>query len=65
MNTDFLWSHRTKILGFLQLTVGFLATSGVFADEWVKWFTFASGLLTVWVGFINSQANKGPQDENV
>ena len=62
MNLNLLWAHRTKLLGFLQLTVGFLATSGVFADEWVKWFTFASGLLTVWVGFINSQANKESQN---
>jgi hypothetical protein len=55
---NWLLAHKTKVLGFAQITVGFLATSGVFGDGWVKWFTFFSGLLTVWVGFLNSQKAK-------
>lgn len=66
MNILNLWkSHGTKILGFAQVTVGVLAVAdGVFSDQALKYVLLASGLLTAWRGFFNSQQMKAdPTDE--
>lgn len=50
-----LWSHRTKILGLIQVTLGVLATAdGIFSPFGVKMLLLGSGLTTAWLGFFNS-----------
>jgi hypothetical protein len=52
---NWIWNHRTKTLGFVQITVGSLATAtNVFGPETLKIYVLANGLLTAWVGFFNS-----------
>ncbi len=59
--STWLWRHRTKILGFMQITFAqmmlwdFMPTAAVVA------LTSANGLLTVWVGFLNS-STQGPTE---
>lgn len=51
-----LWSHKTKILGFLQITVGAIASvDGIFEPLTVKILLMSSGVLTAWCGFLNSK----------
>lgn len=54
----FVWEHRTKTLGILQIIVSQIATAGVLSDASVKWFMLSSGILTGIVGFINSHQRK-------
>ena len=54
----FLWSHRTKTLGVLQIIVSQVATAGVLADSSVKWWMMSSGILTALVGFANTRKQK-------
>lgn len=56
----FLWCHRTKVLGFTQVTLGVLATAdGIFSPLTLKCIILASGIATAWVGFFNtSKARK-------
>jgi hypothetical protein len=50
-----LWSNRTKVFGFIQVTIAyFAAAEGVFSPQQLKIYLFANGLLTVWLGFFNS-----------
>lgn len=52
---QFLWRHRTKCLGFVQVTLGVLATAdGMFSPFGVKMILLGSGLSTAWLGFFNS-----------
>lgn len=52
----YAWSHKTKILGFLQITVGAIASvDGVFEPMTVKVLLMSSGVLTAWCGFLNSK----------
>jgi len=54
-----LWEHRTKLFGFIQVTLGTLATStDLFGPRLLKGIILANGLLTAWLGFYNSR--KGP-----
>jgi len=51
----YLWCHRTKCLGFIQITLGALAVAdGVFSPFALKIIILASGVTTAWVGFFNS-----------
>ncbi len=50
----YLWRHRTKTLGVLQIIVSQIATAGVLADSSVKYWMLAGGILTSLVGFANS-----------
>jgi hypothetical protein len=54
----FLWPHRTKILGFLQITFAQMMGWQFLSPVTVSILTTANGLLTVWVGFMNSRASK-------
>lgn len=55
-----LWkNHGTKILGFLQVTVAAIAAvPGLFPPDWMPKVLAATGLLTAWRGFVNSQSTK-------
>lgn len=58
MNRDWLWKHRTKLLGFMQITFAQMMLWD-FLPKWtVVALTSANGLLTVWVGFLNSQSKE-------
>lgn len=50
-----IWSHRTKALGFISVMLGVLATSTGMPEGWLKWFVLANGLVTAGVGYFNSQ----------
>lgn len=51
---DYLWKHRTKVLGFVQITIGAMALWTFIPPTVATYLTAANGLLTVWVGFVNS-----------
>jgi len=56
--------HGTKTLGFLQITIGAMATGDVFPVWLVKWLIMITGLLTAWRGFFaSSQIKKDPSSE--
>ncbi len=58
---SFLQEHGTKLIGFLQVTFAALAAAdqellaSLFGPNGLKWILLASGLLTTWRGFYNSQ----------
>lgn len=53
---DFLKNHGTKVLGFLQITLGAVAgVTGIIPDNHMKYYVVAIGLLTAWRGYFNSQ----------
>lgn len=55
----FLWCHRTKTLGFIQVTLAVLATTdGIFSPLAVKLILLGSGLTTAWLGFFNSAQSR-------
>lgn len=59
----YLWCHRTKCLGFIQITLGALAVAdGVFSPFALKLIILSSGVTTAWVGFFNSMAKKDTED---
>lgn len=61
---QYLWCHRTKCLGFIQITLGALAVAdGIFSQFALKLIILASGVTTAWVGFFNSMAKKSDQVE--
>ena len=64
MNTTWLWRHRTKVLGFAQITIAQVMLWDFLPAAAVVALTSANGLLTVWVGFLNSQAQatQGPTE---
>lgn len=48
-------NHGTKILGFVQVTLGVFSTAtGILPDEVLRWLMLISGLLTAWRGYVNS-----------
>jgi hypothetical protein len=48
--------HGTKVLGFLQVTIGTLAAAtDIFSPPYLKGLLIANGLLVAWRGFFNSQ----------
>jgi len=57
-----LFSHRTKVIGLISVTIGALATSTAIPTTWLPWFVLANGLITAWVGLFNS-ANPSPPQE--
>lgn len=54
--------HGTKLLGFLQVTAGALATmdqqmiAELLGPNGMRWIIMATGILTAWRGFVNSDA---------
>lgn len=59
---DFLRSHATKTLGFLQITVAAIAAvDGIIPQGQLKYWMLALGLLTSWRGFANSAAINAQQ----
>jgi len=60
---SYLWCHRTKCLGFIQITLGALAVAdGVFSPFALKLIILASGVTTAWVGFFNSMKKENEAD---
>ena len=58
LSTIYGWAveHGTKILGFLQVTIGSLAAAtDIFSPQTLKALLIANGLLVAWRGFFNSQ----------
>jgi hypothetical protein len=53
----FLFSHRTKLLGYVGVTLGVLATSTVLPAKLVGWLLLANSLMTALVGHYNSHKN--------
>lgn len=62
MNKGWLWRHRTKVLGFAQITFAQMMLWDFLPPSLIVALTSANGLLTVWVGFLNSQATQGPTE---
>lgn len=66
---SFFRHHTTKLLGFAQVTVGALAVAdqqmiaAVFGPDGLRWIILASGVLTAWRGFVNTQ-NQQPQKDD-
>lgn len=64
---DFVNSHATKLLGFMQVTVGALAIAdqqmlaAAFGPNGLRWIILASGVLTAWRGFLNTANAKSAQ----
>lgn len=58
-----LFSHRTKTLGFFGITIGVLATSDKIPPELAGWLILANSLLTAWVGFFNSSQPAPTQEK--
>lgn len=50
------WTHRTKVLGFMQITLAQMMGWQFLTPVTVSILTTVNGLLTVWVGFMNSRA---------
>lgn len=59
---EYLWSHRTKILGFIQITIGAMTLWSFIPPQTATYLTAANGLLTVWVGWFNSHVNDAPTE---
>jgi hypothetical protein len=60
----YLWSHRTKTLGFIQVTLGVLATAdGLFSPMALKIIILCSGLATAYVGFFNTRTPKPAREK--
>jgi len=59
----YIWSHRTKTIGFISVILGVLATSDSIPSNWLKWFVLANGLVTAGVGYFNSQKAPSPAQE--
>ncbi len=59
---QFFWSHRTKILGFAQITIGAMSLWTFIPPDTATYLTAANGLLTVWVGWFNSRQNDLPSE---
>jgi hypothetical protein len=58
--TKWLWTHKTKVLGFIQLTIAQIMLWDFISPAIGIALGSANGLLTVWVGFINSQQETSP-----
>jgi hypothetical protein len=58
MNTKWLWDHRTKVLGFTQITIAQVMLWDFISPGVGVALGSINGLLTVWVGFLNSQINQ-------
>lgn len=52
---NWLMQHRTKALGFAQITVAQIMLWNFIPPHLGIALASANGLLTVWVGFLNSQ----------
>jgi hypothetical protein len=53
-----LWaSHGTKLLGLAQGTIAAVAgVTGIIPEHQLKYWLAASGVLTVWRGYVNTAA---------
>lgn len=50
-----LWANKTKVFGYIQVTLGVLATaSNVLSDTVVQFIVLLSGLMTAWIGHYNT-----------
>lgn len=53
---DFLNSHGTKVLGFLQGSIAAIAAvDGIIPANQLKYWMASMGLLTFWRGFVNTR----------
>lgn len=61
--------HGTKLLGLLQVTAGALATmdqqmiADLLGPNAMRWIIMATGILTAWRGFVNSD-NRERSDQD-
>ena len=54
---DFIFDHKLKFLGFLQVTVAFLSgAAGIIPKDHLPYWMAANGLLGVWMGFAHTLA---------
>jgi hypothetical protein len=57
---DFLENHATKIIGYITIAAGFLATADpalvgeLLGDKWQKWALLIAGMLTAMRGHQNT-----------
>lgn len=55
---DWLMAHRTKVLGLAQITIAQVMLWDFIPPHVGVALSSANGLLTVWVGFLNSHAQE-------
>lgn len=56
-----IWSRRTKAVGYLGTVAGTLATSSVVSPKAAAWYLLISSLITSGIGHFNGAQAKAPQ----
>jgi hypothetical protein len=51
---QWIWSHRTKVVGYIGTVAGTLATSSVVSPKAAAWYLLISSLITSGIGHFNS-----------
>jgi hypothetical protein len=60
---QWLWDHRTKVVGYLGTIAGTLATSSVVSPKAAAWYLLISSLITSGIGHFNSMMNAPKTNE--
>ncbi len=58
-----LFSHRTKVVGYLGTVAGTLATSSVVSPKAAAWYLLTSSLITSGIGHFNTSKPKPVQEQ--
>ena len=58
-----VWSHRTKVVGYLGTVAGTLATSSVVSPKAAAWYLLISSLITSGIGHFNSSKPQPTQEK--
>lgn len=57
---QWIWAHRTKVVGYLGSAAGTLATSSVVSPKAAAWYLLISSLITLGIGHFNSMTGPPP-----
>lgn len=65
----FLNRHKTKVVGFLTVVIGFIQTQATLVQPFMSpagyaWFVMGTGALVMGFGFLNSSSKSKPGDDN-
>lgn len=62
---NWLWSHRTKVIGYLGAGLSQLGTSGLIENaKAVAWIAFAASMCTLAIGHFNDYQAAQAKKEN-